>query len=62
MYAGNGVSEFELRHYSLFYEMNTKCQKNNYKNFPVFYHKIKTRTYIKNLRHRSLHQGVINNW
>ena len=41
--------------------MDCKCQKCNYKKFPVFYHKIKTRTYIKNLRHRSLHLGVINN-
>ena len=36
--------------------------KNNYKKFPFFHHKIKTRTYIKNLRHCSLHLDIINNW
>ena len=35
--------------------------KNNYLRFPVFYHKIKTRTYINNLRHRSLQLDNVNN-
>ena len=35
-------------------------ENNDYK-FPVFYHKIKTKTYIRNLRHCSLHLDVINN-
>ena len=29
---------------------------------PFFYHKIKTRTYIEDLRHRSLNLDVINKW
>ena len=36
--------------------------KNYYKKFPLFYHKIQTRTYVTNLRDCSLHMGVVNNW
>ena len=36
--------------------------KYNYKKFPFFHHKIKTGTYIKNLRHCSLHLDIMNNW
>ena len=42
--------------------MINEMKKNNYYKFLVFYHKIKTRTYIDNLRHNFLYLYVINNW
>ena len=34
----------------------------NVKKFPVFCHKIKTKYYIKNMRHCSLHNNVMDRW
>ena len=55
---GNCVSEFLFRVYFLFYDKKRETFMLFFSHYFSRFHKIKTRTYIKNLRHSSLDQNV----
>ena len=57
MDGGNCVSDFVMGTRFCFMKSRKKCLK-IHKKFPVFSNKIKTRAYIRNLRHGSLHSNV----